>query len=38
LKKIAAKSILGPRSTSVDVVSPGGQTISVYEEGHTLRT
>jgi hypothetical protein len=27
------KSILGPKSTSVDVVSPGGQTISVSVEG-----
>jgi hypothetical protein len=33
LQRILAKSILGPRPTSVDVVSPGGQTISVSVEG-----
>jgi hypothetical protein len=32
-KKIGAKSILGPKSTPVDVVSPGGQTIRVSVEG-----
>jgi hypothetical protein len=32
-KEILTKSILGPKPTSVDVVSPGGQTISVSVEG-----
>jgi hypothetical protein len=33
VKKIVTKSILGPSSTPVDVVSPSGQTISVSVEG-----
>jgi hypothetical protein len=33
VKKIVTRSILGPLSTSVDVVSPSGQTISVSVEG-----
>jgi hypothetical protein len=33
VKKILTRSILGPVSTSVDVVSPCGQTIGVYVEG-----
>jgi hypothetical protein len=32
-KKIVTRSILGPRSTSVDVVLPSGQTVGVSVEG-----
>jgi hypothetical protein len=33
VKKIVTRSILGPLSTSVDVVSPCGQTVSISVEG-----